>query len=141
MWLNIEIIVSEYMRILILTFILLLLLTACNPNPPSVLYYENLPAGGDVARGEELFNTAINSAPPCSACHIPNSPASPDLAGLAERAASRVEGQEAQEYIFYSIVEPARYIVDGYGNVMWNQYDESLSAQDIADLISYLLSL
>jgi len=129
------------MRISIITLILVLLLTACNPNPPSTIAYEDLPAEGDAAHGEVLFNTAIKSAPPCSSCHVPNSPASPDLAGLSERAGSRVEGMDAREYLFYSIVEPGRYIVDGYGNVMWNKYDESLSPQDIADLIAYLQTL
>lgn len=134
-------IASTLMRILIVTLIMLFLLTACNPNPPSVISYEDVPLDGDSAHGEELFNSAIKSAPPCSSCHIPDSPASPDLAGLSERAGSRVEDMDAREYIFYSIVEPARFIVEDYGNVMWNRYDESLSPQDIADLIAYLLSL
>lgn len=129
------------MRILTLAFILLLTLTACNPNPPSVLSYENLPLEGDVERGSELFNQPVNSAPPCSACHMPESPASPNLAGFNERASTQVEEQDAREYAFYSITEPARFIVEDFGNVMWNQYDESLTAQDIADLIAYVLSL
>lgn len=129
------------MRILSLTLIFLVLVTACDANPPSVISYDQLPPAGDVERGAELFNQPINSAPPCSGCHLPNSPASPDLAGFAERAGNRVEGETAREYAFYSIVEPGRYIVEGFGNAMWNQYDESLSPQDIADLIAYLLSL
>lgn len=129
------------MRNLFIVLVLLLTLSACNPNPPSILSYENLPLEGNIERGAELFNQAINAAPPCSACHLPNAPASPDLAGLNERAGTRVEGLDAREYAFYSIVEPARYLVEGFGNVMWNQYDESLSSQDIADLIAYILSL
>lgn len=129
------------MRIILAALIILFLATACNPNPPSVISYEDLPATGDAAHGEELFNSAVGSAPPCSSCHVPNSPASPDLAGLSDRAGSRVDGMDAREYLFYSIVEPGRYVVAGYGNVMWNKYDESLSPQDIADLIAYLMTL
>jgi hypothetical protein len=54
-------------------------------------------------------------------------------------AGERVEGESAREYTFYAIAEPGRYIVEGYGNAMYNRYDENLSPQEIADLIAYLL--
>jgi len=120
--------------------LILLILVACSPNPPSVIGYTLIPTDGDVARGEALFNTGKDLAPACSACHIPNSPASPDLAGFGAVAASRVEGQTAHEYAFYSITEPGRFIVEGYGNAMYNMYDEALTEQEIADLIAYILT-
>jgi hypothetical protein len=67
--------------------------------------------------------------------------ASPDLAGFADRAGEQVEGQDAREYAFYSITEPGRYVVEDFGNVMYDQYDEKLTPQQIADLIAYLLTL
>lgn len=119
---------------------MLIFVTACQQNPPSVVGYAAIPTEGDIANGEIIFNSGKDGVPPCSACHLPNSPASPDLAGFSERAASRVEGQSAHEYAFYSITEPARFIVEGYGNAMYNQYDEALTEQEIADLIAYILT-
>jgi mono/diheme cytochrome c family protein len=121
--------------------ILVIFLSACNANPTSVVGYEAIPTEGDVARGEVLFTSGKELAPPCSGCHIPNAPASPDLAGFGEVAATRVEGESAHEYAFYSITEPGRFIVEGYGNAMYNMYDEALTPQDLADLIAYILSL
>ncbi|MDQ7035835.1 MAG: cytochrome c [Anaerolineae bacterium] len=129
------------MRLILITHVLIIVLTACNPNPPSVINYADVPREGDVAQGEILFTSGKNSAPPCILCHIPESPASPDLAGFAERADSQVEGQSAHEYAFYSITEPAQFIAEGYGNAMYNQYDEIFTPQEIADLIAYLLTL
>jgi mono/diheme cytochrome c family protein len=117
------------------------ILAACNPNPPSVIDYDDLPPEGDAARGEQIFNEQINAQPACSSCHADNNNASPDLTGFGERAEDRVAEQESREYAFYSIVEPGRYIVDDFGNAMPNQYDDKLTPQDIADLIAYLLSL
>jgi cytochrome c553 len=85
-----------------------------------------------------LFNTG--AIPPCAACHVAPFTASPSLEGFGETAATRVEGMSAQEYAFYSIVQPEAYIVEGFGNAMYNKYGEDLSAQDIADLIAYLLA-
>jgi cytochrome c553 len=125
------------MRTLIM-LVLLLILAACTS--PTSLQYSDIPETGDAARGEELFNTSTNLAPACLGCHITGSSASPPLDGFGEIAGSRVEGESAREYTFYSIVEPERHIVEGYGNAMYNQYDEKLSPQDIADLIEYILS-
>lgn len=125
----------------LLVLTLLMFLAACTANPPTTIPYSALPETGDVVRGEELFNTQINLAPPCGACHIATNPASPLLDGFGAIAGTRVEGQSAREYAFYSIVEPDRYTVEGFGvGIMYNQYDENLSAQDIADLIAYLLT-
>jgi hypothetical protein len=41
--------------------------------------------------------------------------------------------------VHQSVVQPAAYIVSGFGNVMFNQYAQRLSAQQIADLVAYLL--
>lgn len=132
------------MRFFTLTLIICVLviaLTACNSNPPSVINYVDTPLEGDIVQGEILFTSGKDLAPPCVACHIPDAPASPDLAGFAERAASQVEGQSAHEYAFYAITEPAQFIAGGYGNAMYNMYDEILTPQEIADLIAYILTL
>jgi mono/diheme cytochrome c family protein len=125
------------MRTLIM-LVLLLFLAACTA--PASLQYSDIPETGDAARGEELFNTSTNLAPACLGCHIAGNNASPPLDGFGEIAGIRVEGESAREYAFYSIVEPERHIVEGYGNAMYNQYGSKMSPQEIADVIEYLLS-
>jgi len=128
-------------RIVIFTGILMLIVAGCDQNAPSSLPIDDLPENGDVARGEALFSEQVDLAPACSVCHNEAANAAPDLAGYSEVADTRVEGESALEYTFYSITEPGRYIVDGYGNAMYNQYDGTYTPQQIADLIAYLLSL
>jgi mono/diheme cytochrome c family protein len=101
----------------------------------------DLPASGNAARGEEAFMAAHGGAPSCSSCHTPDSVASPPLTGIGDEAPSRVPGESVREYLFYSIVQPSRFIVESYGDVMYNKYGEALTPQDIADLIAYLLTL
>jgi hypothetical protein len=38
-------------------------------------------------------------------------------------------------------MRPADYLVNGFGNSMYNQYGQRLSPQQIADLTAYLLTL
>ena len=63
------------------------------------------------------------------------------LAGLAEIAGSRVGGQSAEEYLYWSVLRPGRYLVASYSNIMFADYEERLEALDLADLIAYLLTL
>jgi mono/diheme cytochrome c family protein len=129
------------MRIMIIAIGLMLILAACAPKPPSVLKYEDLPTVGDAARGAVLFSQPQGLAPSCESCHNPTATGSPLLDGFGARAGTVVEGQTAHEYAFYSIVEPWQHITEGFGDAMYNQYDELLPAQDIADIIAYILGL
>lgn len=129
------------MRIVIASVLAAVLLMGCANTPESVIPYSEIPETGDVARGEALYNESISLAPTCASCHNAEGGGSPDLTGYGEIAGTRVEGQDAHEYTFYSIAEPWRYIVDGYGNAMYNLYDDRLTPQQIADLIAYVLSL
>jgi cytochrome c553 len=126
----------------IVLMIATLLIAGCAPNVETVIPYADIPAAGDAERGAQLFNQSINTAPACSSCHLEEPDgASPVLAGYSQIAGERVEGEDAREYTFYSIAEPARYVVEGFGNVMYDQYDEKLTPQQIADLMAYLLTL
>ncbi len=120
--------------------ILLFLLTACGgaANDPAA----TLPPG-DASRGAQLFTQSINGAPPCSTCHSLDGSAlvGPSMQGYAERVASHAQGKSPEDYTRTSIVSPAAYIVDGYSNLMFGQYAQKLSPQQISDLIAYLLTL
>jgi len=124
------------MRITVIAVTLMLILSACATNPPSTIPLDGVPETGDSANGEALFTTQI-----CIACHIEGATGAPQLAGLSERAGSIVEGQSAREYLFYSITEPGQHIVEGFGNVMPNNYDENMTSSELADLMEYLLGL
>ena len=121
---------------LLLFGLLACMVTACAGNPPSVIPYEDVPQTGDSANGAMIF-----AAQACDGCHMTGATGAPLLEGFGNRAGSTVPEQSAHEYTFYSIAEPGQYIVEGYGNAMPNNYDNILTAQDMADLIAYLLDL
>jgi mono/diheme cytochrome c family protein len=121
------------------------LLTACgggNTSQEGGSGVAALPAG-DAARGAELFAQQIDGAPACTTCHTLTDQAlnGPGMAGYSTRAATRVEGQSAQEYTYTSITQPAAYIVPGFGNIMYPLYRQRLTSQQLSDLIAYLLTL
>lgn len=108
------------------------------PPPPPI---------GDAANGEVLFNTLVNDAGfSCSQCHNVDSTdrlIGPGLQGIGERAATRVDGLSAIEYIRTSILEPNAYIVEGdppYPESLMPQvYADVYSDEEINDIIAYLL--
>lgn len=117
---------------------------------------QQLPAG-DAAAGEQL---AV--AQGCTACHIATSTgpawlasADPNGKGVATRAAEHAAdpsytgaATDALGYLFESIVLPSAYIVPGNAayaangqSIMPAIYANTLSAQNVADLIAYLETL
>jgi hypothetical protein len=84
--------------------------------------------------------------PPCSTCHRVVSgqvgfSIGPNLAGIGEHAGTRFARLSAEEYLRQSILEPERYIVSGYRDIMFPDYSTHLTEQNIQDLIAYLLTL
>jgi hypothetical protein len=66
----------------------------------------------------------------------------PTWYNLAETAATRVPGQSAEAYLYNSIIHPNDFVVQGYlAGIMLQTYEQTLSDQDLADLITYLLTL
>jgi mono/diheme cytochrome c family protein len=126
-----------------LVAIILLLggLVACQPEDVG-FGVDDLP-DGDATHGAALFTESINGAPKCSACHTLDEGRStgPSLQDYAGEARDRVKGQNAETYTFTSILRPAKHIVQGYSNVMYEDYENKLSRQEIADLIAFLLTL
>ena len=66
----------------------------------------------------------------------------PNMADLYERAASRVPGLSAEEYVYQSIVSPASFVVATYNEVgqMPQTYGDKLSEEEIKGLVAWLLN-
>jgi cytochrome c553 len=84
---------------------------------------------GDAARGQALFTQSVNGAPPCMGCH-----------GLNGEKLSQVAGLSAGEFTLQSITRPAAHITEGYSNLMYTQYGEKFSKQQLSDLVAWLLT-
>lgn len=101
---------------------------------------------GDPANGQDLFNTFQPAASfACSTCHRADSEdrlIGPGLLNIGLRAETRVEGQNAIEYIYTSIVEPGAYVVDTFPDgLMPLNWAEIYSEREIYDIIAYLITL
>lgn len=107
--------------------------------------YVGLPAAvaallpGDPANGEQ-----VSASAGCIGCHRlddSNSVIAPTWGGVADAAVARVAGESPALYLYLSITEPNAYVVNGYnGGLMPQTYNDTLSEQDIVDIVSYLLT-
>lgn len=96
---------------------------------------------GDAVEGENIFRHGAGGAPGCVNCHAltPGGFAiGPDLHGIYARAATRDPQLSADDYIRQSILQPDDFLTPGYRDMMFRQYAEALTEQDIADLIAFL---
>jgi mono/diheme cytochrome c family protein len=104
---------------------------------------------GDPVKGEGLVNSKG-----CVVCHVttptgPAWPPTPDQPGIGDRSATRFSqadytgaASNQQQYLFESIVQPNAFVVSGFqANIMPPNYGETLTDQDVADIIAYLLTL
>lgn len=109
---------------------------------------------GDSVNGQKVFTTTYTTAQgpwACSLCHTVSSDQArligPGLWGISERAASRVPGESAYDYIHTSIVNPQAFIVppDAGGpypeNLMPQNWEQVLTPQELQDVIAYLYTL
>ncbi|MFW6070634.1 MAG: c-type cytochrome [bacterium] len=91
-----------------------------------------------VAQGQRLFSQH------CASCHAVDGDAvivGPSLEGIASRAATRVEGLDARQYLDQSIVQPSAFLVPGFDDVMPSTLGKQLSGEELDALIAYLLTL
>ena len=97
---------------------------------------------GDSARGESL--TVPQN---CIGCHqadnslVDVAPTWTEIADTAVGRAQQLGAAGPAQYLYTSIINPNDFIVDGYNSdVMPQTYADDMSEQDLADLLTYLLS-
>ncbi|HHC09595.1 MAG TPA: hydrogenase iron-sulfur subunit [Actinobacteria bacterium] len=109
------------------------------------LVYVDAPSSSSAARGKALFfETTLGQNSGCRVCHSlrPDKVVvGPSLHGVATRAATRVPGMTAEEYLRESIVDPGAYVVEGFPDVMLRNFEEILTEDEIDDLVAFLLTL
>ena len=90
---------------------------------------------GNPAEGQALFE-----GQGCSSCHSLDGSqrVGPSMQGIGERAAVRLEGYSAGQYLVESILRPCDYVVEGFVCVMPQDFGERLTTQNLSDLIAYL---
>lgn len=123
-----------------------IILAGCKKDNASPAFeLDDIPSDGNADNGQQIFRIGDGGAVACSTCHSIESgedrSTGPSLGGIASRAGSRVENENAEEYILNSIIAPGKSIVDGYSNTMPSSYAENLSHQQIADVIAFLMTL
>ena len=125
----------------------IILLTACSPAAavePIVT--------GDPEKGREVYENRQRVR--CTNCHTldeSNIRGGPGLLGISDRAAERVPGMSAVDYLEQSLLEPNAYIVEGseyemkaYQVVNPDEVDfmlpGMLTQEEFDDLIAFLLT-
>jgi cytochrome c2 len=93
---------------------------------------------GDAKKGQELFTRLA-----CSGCHAITDAkiVGPGMAGLKDRAGTRVAGMSADAYLEQSIKEPNAFVVPEYLPNLMPATFGSLTADEISNLIAYLKTL
>ncbi len=124
-------------------------LPTATPEPtsaPALSPIDRLVAVRDPFNGGMLFGTfqdAANYA--CSNCHLSDSEKEnlgPGLLNIKERAATRIEGMSAAEYIYQSIVDSKAYTVEGFdAELMPQNWADIYSELEIFDIVAYLMTL
>jgi ferredoxin/cytochrome c2 len=100
----------------------------------------------DPKAGEQLYYEAasgVNAG--CRICHSLTKDEriiGPSFYGIADRAAERIPGMTAEEYLRQSIINPNAYVVEGYpeGQMIQN-FGDILTEEQINDLIAFLMTL
>jgi len=100
----------------------------------------------DASNGELLFNQMYpETGFSCAICHqvmAPGTLIGPSMYGIANIAGTRVEGQNAERYLYNSITSPNEHIVEGFvEGVMPSNWSDVLSENEIYDIIAYLMTL
>jgi cytochrome c5 len=101
--------------------------------PPPTATAEPTEESSPGASGEVLFANA------CAKCHGETDGVGPALPGMGRRAATRIVGLTARDYLRQSIVNPSIYVVEGFKDLMPKTFGIVFSAAEIDGLVEYLL--
>jgi cytochrome c oxidase subunit II len=98
---------------------------------------------GDPENGRVIYETGGEVGIPCASCHSLDGTkiVGPTWQGLKERAGTRVEGMSGPEYLKQSIREPSAFVVEDYADVMPHSFGETLTDDEIDDVIAFIYSL
>ncbi len=115
--------------------------TTKTPGPPVGTDLTTPLPAGDAATGEQVYKFVDG----CAGCHslaegVRIQAGAPSFFGIAERAGTTREGYSAEEYLRESIVLPCEFLAEGPVCLMPRNYGERLDAQDVADLIAFLMT-
>ena len=132
---------------LIALLALVVLLVACGGGEKNE--QGSSPVGaGDAERGKALYEQTVigpNSAPGCATCHSRDPGkilVGPSHADVGARAATAVSGVSAEEFLRESIVKPDAHVAESFPpGIMYQNYGEDLTEQEINDLVAYMLAL
>ncbi|GAB4579435.1 MAG: hypothetical protein Fur0022_21730 [Anaerolineales bacterium] len=99
---------------------------------------------GDPVQGERLFSGQVNGQFACSSCHgvfAGQVTTCPNIVGLSAQAGARIPGYSAEQYLREAIVLPDAFVVEGYpAGVMPQNFGELMTAQQLADILAYLMT-
>jgi mono/diheme cytochrome c family protein len=103
----------------------------------------DVPPPPGVEEGRRVFtDQQLGSCDVCHSTRPGDDGVGPSLAGIADRATTRVPGLDADGYLRQSILDPDAFIVEGFrAGQMLDIYEERLSPEQLDALIEYLLSL
>jgi cytochrome c oxidase subunit 4 len=113
---------------------------------PTLTAPSSLPAAARVTPGKTIAGGQLFAQYGCGGCHtvtdIPTARGTlgPGLDGLAHRAARRLPGMPADDYIRQAVAAPDAYVVKGYFNLM-PSLREQMQPEEFAVLLSWLLTL
>ena len=123
-------------RLKLCLMLILLFLAACGGGAEAATPAPTL--GPQAELGKQVFSRD------CGACHS-TSPdtiiVGPSLAGIASRAETRVQGQDAYTYLLTSVMQPEAYLVEGYENLMPGSLSKQLTGEELDGVIAYLQTL
>jgi cytochrome c2 len=123
------------MNRLIVVALIAVVLSACStPAPVNTQQIEE---------GRQLFTNGTDAAPACTLCHTLDGTTlvGPSLQGVATRAATRVQGQSAENYIRASILTPTAYKVAGFETgTMAPNYEISYTTEEVDAIVAFLLT-
>ena len=112
------------------------------PNPtPTSAPDEASEEGSGGSDGEQVFTSA--SPITCTTCHSLDGTVGlgPSLQGIAETAATRIDGLNAEEYLRQSILDTNAYIVEGFPeSLMPVNFSETLTADEVDAVIDFLMT-